>query len=87
MAKIDTTNSTAGAIGRMVAFHRRAAGLSRLDLADLAGIGKTALFDIERGKATVRFETLRRALAALNITLRFESPLMSRFEEEPDAER
>jgi transcriptional regulator with XRE-family HTH domain len=75
------TATTIVHIGRIIALHRKAAGLSRIDLADLAGIGKTALYDIEHGKATVRFETLRRVLCALNITIRLESPLMSQLEE------
>jgi transcriptional regulator with XRE-family HTH domain len=74
--------NTIAHIGRIVALHRKATGLSRVDLADLAGIGRTALFDIEHGKATVRFETLRRVLNALNITIRLESPLMSQLEEQ-----
>jgi HTH-type transcriptional regulator/antitoxin HipB len=78
--------NTIAHISRVIAFHRKASGLSREALADLAGIGKTALFDIEHGKTTVRFETLRRVLDALNITIRLESPLMPRFEEQTDAE-
>lgn len=76
------TNDALNNIGQVIALHRKASGLSRVDLADLAGIGKTALFDIEHGKATVRFDTLRRVLAALNITLRLESPLMSQIEKQ-----
>ena len=78
---------TVGHLGEIAAFHRKASGLSRVELAELAGIGKTALFDIEHGKATVRFETIRRLLNALNITVYLESPLMSQFEEQSDAQR
>lgn len=38
--------------------HRRKAGLSQAGLARLAGVGKTVVFDIERGKETVRLKTL-----------------------------
>ena len=72
-------------IGRVVTEHRKAAGLSRADLADLAGVGKTALFDLEHGKATVRFETLRRVLDALNISINLDSPLMAQLDERSDA--
>jgi len=61
--------------------------LSQIDLADLAGIGKTALFDIEHGKTTVRFETLARVLKALNITIRLESPLMPQLEQQLELAR
>ena len=58
-----------------VRFHRRKAGLSQAGLARLAGVGKTAVFDIEKGKQTVRLQTLLRVLDALNITLEWKSPL------------
>ncbi len=68
-----------GHIGAMVKFHRKAAGLSRLQLADLAGVGKTLIFDIENGKASVRLNTLARVLRALNIRAQWSGPLMDAF--------
>jgi HTH-type transcriptional regulator / antitoxin HipB len=63
-------------------YHRKKAGLSQLGLAKLAGIGKTAVFDLEKGKETVQLDTLRKILRVLNITMTFESPLMQDFERE-----
>jgi len=68
-------------IAEIVRFHRKASGLSRKQLADLAGVGKTVIFDIENGKETVLFSTLSKILAALNIKINFESPLMERMHE------
>lgn len=68
-------------IGRLVRFHRVQSKLSQTELADLAGVGKTVIYDIEKGKMTVRFETLMKVLRALNIKIIFASPLMSLFEE------
>ena len=66
-------------------FHRKRAGLSQLELAKLAGVGKTAVFDLEKGKETVQLDTLKKILHALNITLRLQSPLMREYEREgPD---
>lgn len=62
-------------IGNMVRRHRKAAGLSQLELAELAGVGKTVVFDVEKGKESVRFNTLLSILNALNITLSLNSPL------------
>jgi y4mF family transcriptional regulator len=59
----------------VVRFHRKRAGLTQLQLADLAGVGKTVVFDIESGKETVRLATLVQVLAALNIRLEWTSPL------------
>lgn len=66
-------------LAQVVRFHRKRAGLSRLALATLAGVGKTAVFDIERGKPTVRFETLQRVLVALNIALTWNSSFKEEF--------
>ncbi len=67
-------------IGHMVRFHRKQAGLSQLKLAELGEVGKTAVFDIEKGKATVQLATLLSVLHVLNIHLFFSSPLMTHFE-------
>lgn len=57
--------------------HRKAAGLTQLQLAELAGVGKTSVFDIEKGKETVQLDTLRKILAVLNIRIQLISPLMN----------
>jgi HTH-type transcriptional regulator/antitoxin HipB len=64
-------------IGAVIRYHRRRSGLSQSELAALAGIGKTSVFDIENGKQTVRLATLVAALRALNIALTLTSPLMA----------
>lgn len=74
-------------IGRITLFHRKRAGLSRNALADLAGVGKTIIYEIEHGKTTVRLDTLIRVLATLNISVLLESPLMASFEAQGDAKR
>ena len=63
-------------ISDIVLFHRRKSGLSRNQLADLAGVGKTVIYDIEKGKETIRFSTLQKVLKVLNIKITFTSPLM-----------
>ncbi|MBS0655111.1 MAG: helix-turn-helix transcriptional regulator [Verrucomicrobia bacterium] len=68
-------------IGKMIRFHRKQAGLSQEDLATLAGVGKTVVFDIEKGKLTIRFATLLKLLHALNIQFLFQSKIMEYFDE------
>jgi y4mF family transcriptional regulator len=63
-------------LSEIVLFHRKKSGLTRNQLADLAGVGKTVVYDIEKGKETVRFSTLQKVLKALNIKITFNSPLM-----------
>jgi HTH-type transcriptional regulator/antitoxin HipB len=55
--------------------HRKKSGLSRERFAEIAGVGKTVIYDIEHGKASVRYSTVAKVLDALNIRLRFISPL------------
>jgi len=57
--------------------HRKAAGLSQLQLAEMAGVGKTVVFDIEKGKETIQLDTLRKIIAVLNIKVQLTSPFMN----------
>jgi y4mF family transcriptional regulator len=84
-AKIDLKNFEN--LGRIILFHRKKAGLSRIDLATVSGVGKTVIYDIENGKETVRLKTLLKILDALNISVSLESPLMERFTENNYAKR
>ncbi len=65
---------------KIILFHRKQAKLSREDLADLAGVGKTVIYDLEKGKKTVRWSTITAVLNALNINIHFQSPLMDEYE-------
>ncbi|MBK9097027.1 MAG: helix-turn-helix transcriptional regulator [bacterium] len=60
----------------IVKLHRKQAGLTQKGLADLAGVGKTVIYDIESGKETVQLDTIKKILTVLNIKIKFESPLM-----------
>ncbi|MCD4790962.1 MAG: helix-turn-helix domain-containing protein [Bacteroidales bacterium] len=64
-------------IGDIVKFHRKKAGLNQKGLAELAGVGKTVIFDIEKGKETIKYKTLINVLHVLNIKIELKSPLMS----------
>lgn len=69
-------------IGKMIRFHRKKSGLSQEELAKLASLGKTVIFDIEKGKLTVQLNTLLKVLEVLNIKMEFHSPLMNLFKEQ-----
>jgi HTH-type transcriptional regulator / antitoxin HipB len=60
--------------------HRKIAGISQLQLAELAGVGKTVVFDLEKGKETIQLDTLRKILTALNIKVRLISPIMNQIQ-------
>lgn len=66
-------------IGEIVEFHRHKSGLSRNQLAAFAGVGKTAIFELEKGKVSIRLDTLIKILKILNIKIILNSPLMAQF--------
>ena len=71
---------TSKKIGKLIVFHRKKSKLTQKQLADLAGVGKTVVFDIEKGKETVQLNSLLKILSVLNIKLEMKSPLMELME-------
>ena len=65
-------------LAAIVRKHRKLAGLSQLQLAEMAGVGKTVVYDIEKGKATIRLDTLRKILSVLNIRVQLTGPIMDK---------
>ena len=68
-------------IPELVRTHRKKSALSQAALANLAGVGKTVIFDLEHGKMTIQCDTLLRILDALNIEVQFSSPLLQAMKE------
>lgn len=62
-------------IGTLVKELRKKSGLTQLELATLAGVGKTTVFDIEKNKESVRWNNLLAVLRVLNIKVEFKSPI------------
>ena len=60
----------------VIRMHRKAARLSRDKLAEISGVGKTVIYDIEKGKETIQLDTLLKVLSVLNIKIELTSPLM-----------
>jgi len=61
-------------IGQIILKHRKKAGLSRIELALLAGVGKTVIYDAEHGKQSIRFDTLLKIFYVLNIKIDIKGP-------------
>lgn len=55
------------AFGKAVRKHREAAGMSQERLADLAGIHRTYIGDVERGERNVGLVNIQRIASALGI--------------------
>lgn len=74
-------------LASIILFHRRCSGLTQLELAEMAGVGKNMVYELENGKQSVRLDNLLKILQILNIELDFQSPLRERFlKEHPDAD-
>lgn len=71
---------TSKQIGKVINLHRKKSKLTQMQLADLAGVGKTVVFDIEKGKETVQINSILKVLFVLNIKLEMKSPLMQLLE-------
>lgn len=61
-------------LAKIVRYFRKQTGLSQKQLAQVAGVGKTAVFDIEQGKTTVQLDTLLKVLDVLNIQVELKTP-------------
>lgn len=72
----------------IILFHRKHSGLTQQELAELAGVGKNMVYELESGKQSVRLENLLKVLQVLNIELCFQGPLQEAFLKEcSDEER
>lgn len=65
-------------ISQVIQDHRKKAGLTQTRLAQLAGVGKTVIWDLEHGKESVQWDTLKKIFRVLNITVEWRSPLLDR---------
>lgn len=63
-------------LAEVIRMHRKAAKLSRVQLAELAGVGKSVIYEIEKGKDSVQLNTLQKILKVLNIKIILTSPLL-----------
>lgn len=66
----------------IILFHRKRSGLTQLELAELADVGKNLIYGLENGQERVRLENLLKVLRVLNIELDFQSPLKEAFLQE-----
>lgn len=58
--------------------HRKQGKLTQQQLALIAGVGKSSIFDLEHGKSSVQLDTLLKIIEVLNIELEIKTPLGSK---------
>jgi HTH-type transcriptional regulator / antitoxin HipB len=64
-------------LGNYIRTHRKKSGLTQIQLAEMVGVGKSVIYDLEKGKETVQLSTLVKILLGLNIKVKLLSPLDS----------
>lgn len=62
-------------IGDLIKTTRKKANLSQIELSELAGVGKTLIFNIENGHRQIQFDNLMKILKVLNIKLKADLPI------------
>lgn len=65
-------------LGELIKLNRKKAGLTQAELAHMAGVGKTLVYDLEKGHTNVSFDKLASVLNVLNIEVSFLSPQANR---------
>jgi y4mF family transcriptional regulator len=69
----------------IIRYHRKLSGLTQLELAEMAQVGKNLIYEVEKGKQSIRLDNLLKILQVLNIKINFQSPLYESFlKEYPD---
>lgn len=68
-------------LGQVVRLHRKKSGLSQLELAQLVGVGKTVIYDLEKGKDSIQLKTLLKILNGLNIKVKLVGPFIAKTDE------
>ncbi|NQU65028.1 MAG: helix-turn-helix transcriptional regulator [SAR324 cluster bacterium] len=61
-------------LSEMVLKIRKHAGLTQKELADLAGVAKNLVYELEKGKMTIRYSNLLKVLHVLNIEVKYILP-------------
>jgi HTH-type transcriptional regulator / antitoxin HipB len=65
----------------LISFHRRQAGLSQIELAELAGVSRRVVQSVESGQTGISWRNLCAILRTLNVTLTPEGPLVDAWKE------
>jgi len=66
-------------LGLVVRYHRKRARLTRESLSKLAGVGMTAIFELEHARKSVRLGTLLKILNVLNLSFLLDGPLVDAY--------
>ncbi|MDA0683392.1 MAG: helix-turn-helix domain-containing protein [Bacteroidetes bacterium] len=78
--------NTIAELGPLVRYHRKRAGLSRANLAEVSGVGQTVIYELEHGKETVQFDVIRKLFDVLNLQMQVDGPLVKAYQDETEGQ-
>ena len=64
---------TLKSLSEAILLARKKSGLSQQELAELSGVGKTLIFDLEKQQANIQIEKLLKILNVLNLNILIET--------------
>ena len=65
-------------LGHLIAFHRKKASLTQVGLAELAGVSRSVVQDLEAGKGRTVWMHVEAILSVLNVELQPVGPLVAK---------
>ena len=68
-------------LGHLIAFHRKKAGLTQVGLAELAGVSRSVIQDLEAGKGRTVWMHVEAILTVLNVELQPAGPLVDEWKQ------
>jgi len=68
-------------LSSLVRYHRKAADLSQIELAELANVSRKVVQCIESGGEHISWKNVQAVLAVLNVTLTPTGPLVSQWQD------
>lgn len=69
-----TVKNDKNILAKIIKETRKVAGLTQLELAARAGVGKTLVYNLEKGSSKVSLENLLKVLKILNIKIEYKVP-------------
>ena len=68
-------------LGHLITFHRKKAGLTQVGLAELAGVSRSVIQDLEAGKGRTVWMHVEAILTVLNVELQPAGPLVDEWKQ------
>ena len=68
-------------LGNLITFHRKKAGLTQVGLAELAGVSRSVIQDLEAGKGRTVWEHVASIMSVLNLEFQPVGPLVEEWKQ------